>query len=92
MNHKLLRIANELNKMILHSDAQVECQFTRRKSGIITVILFHFDDRYEVGASHLYIDTDYHDEGVEEVYKQMKRVITGEALIGEEDRNLSNQA
>ncbi|GJF54321.1 hypothetical protein [Staphylococcus argenteus] len=92
MNHKLLRIANELNKLILHSDAKVECQFTRRESGIITVFLFHIDDRYEVGASHLYISTNCSDEEVQEVYEQMKRVIAGEALIGEADCNLFNQA
>ncbi|CAM4074416.1 hypothetical protein CD116_00555 [Staphylococcus schweitzeri] len=90
MNHKLLRIANELNELILHSDVKVECQFARRKSGIITVYLFHIDNRYEVGASHLYISTNCSNEEVQEVYEQMKRVIAGEALINEEDRNVFN--
>ncbi|MBO0929135.1 hypothetical protein J2P86_12935 [Staphylococcus sp. 30400_3112M30941] len=92
MNHKLLRIANELNKLILHSDAKVECQFASHRSGAISVFLFHFNDRYELGVRFLYISTNCSDEEVQEVYEQMKRVIAGEALIGEEDRNLSNQA
>ncbi|UFA56457.1 hypothetical protein [Staphylococcus aureus] len=81
MDHKILKIANELNKLILHSDIKIECQFATHGSGLITVYLVHIDDRYKVGASHLSINTNSSDEKVREVYEQMKRVITGEALI-----------
>ncbi|MCS4502431.1 hypothetical protein [Staphylococcus aureus] len=81
MDHKLLKIANELNELILHSDVKVECQFASHRSRLITVYLVHIDDRYEVGASHLSISTNSSDEEVQKVYEQMKRVIAGEALI-----------
>ncbi|EKF1830763.1 TPA: hypothetical protein SGQ37_002023 [Staphylococcus aureus] len=83
MKHTLLRIANELNELILHSDARIECQFARHNDETFTVYLLHFDDRYELCISHLSISTKYSDEEAQEIYEQMKRVIAGEELINE---------
>ncbi|HDD0311569.1 TPA: hypothetical protein O9445_002094 [Staphylococcus aureus] len=83
MNRKLLKIANELNELILHLDIEAWCRFTKYEGGSVSVELTHFDDRYRHENKSLMIFSNRSDEEVQKAYEQMKRVITGEALIDE---------
>lgn len=37
MKHKLLKIANDLNKLILHSDEEVEANFKKYDNGKVEI-------------------------------------------------------
>ncbi|MCR0868972.1 hypothetical protein NEJ94_14370 [Staphylococcus aureus] len=83
MNRKLLKIANELNELILHLDIKAWCKFTKYEGGSVSVDLTHFDERYRHENESLMIFSNCSDEEVQKVYEQMKRVITEETLIDE---------
>ncbi|SNV75458.1 Uncharacterised protein [Staphylococcus simiae] len=90
MKHTLLRIANELNELLLHSDIEAWCQFKKRDDGSVTVDFTHFDDSYRHSNKSLMIYPHHSDEEAQEVYEQMKLVIAGEELIDETNSNSSN--
>ncbi|PNZ12643.1 hypothetical protein [Staphylococcus simiae] len=83
MKHTLLRIANELNELLLYSDIEAWCQFKKKEDGIVMVDFTHFDERYRHSNKSLMIYPHYSDEEAQELYEEMKRVIAGEELINE---------
>ena len=49
MKHKLLKIANELNDLIMHSKEHIKCEFsTGECKNEVKVFLFHYSDRYKI--------------------------------------------
>ena len=55
MKHKLLKIANDLNALIVHSKENVECQFgTGIYDDEVVLFFFHYSDEYEAEVKTLY--------------------------------------
>lgn len=92
MRHKLLQIANELNKHILHSDEEVRVEFQKFSDGEVGIFLFHHSDKYKRGCKHISF-FEYHSiEEVQRNFEIAKDVIAGECLVDETDSHLLNQA
>lgn len=92
MRHKLLQIANELNKHILHSDEEVRVEFQKFSDGEVGIFLFHHSDKYKRGCKHINF-FEYHSiEEVQRNFEIAKDVIAGECLVDEADNYLLNQA
>lgn len=91
MKHKLLKIANDLNVLIVHSKENVECSF---KTGICEdeVVLFfhHYSDEYDAEVKNI-LFAEYHtSEYLHEKFELAKKVIKGECLIDERNSDISN--
>lgn len=83
MKHKLLKIANELNELLLHSDVNGYIEFHRFKDRNIAVKLTHINKSYEYNNKNITIYNFEDEEDVLEKVKKIKRVIAGEELINE---------
>lgn len=92
MRHKLLQIANELNKHILHSDEEVSCQFSKLDNGHIFLRFIHFSERYEVDIDSVNFFESDDEQKLNEKFELAKDVISGECLVDETDSHLLNQA
>ena len=72
MKYKLLKIANELNDLIMHSKEHIKCDFsTGECKNEVKVFLFHFFEHYE-------------GKNILENFELAKKVIKGECLINAE--------
>ncbi|WNM55066.1 hypothetical protein CoNPh25_CDS0061 [Staphylococcus phage S-CoN_Ph25] len=84
MKHKLLKIANDLNTLIIYSKENVECSF---ETGVCEdeVILFfnHYSDEYNAEVKNI-LFAEYHtSEALHDKFELAKKVIKGECLIDE---------
>lgn len=84
MEHKLLKIANDLNTLIMNSKEDVECSF---QTGVCEdeVILFfhHYSDEYNTEVKNI-LFAEYHtSEYLHDKFELAKKVIKGECLIDE---------
>ena len=84
MKHKLLKIANDLNRLIVHSKEKVECQFgTGSCEGEVVLFFFHRSDEYDAGAENILFAEFYTSEELHNKFELAKKVIKGECLIDE---------
>ncbi|MCT2080628.1 hypothetical protein [Staphylococcus epidermidis] len=84
MKHKLLKIANDLNVLIVHTKENVECSF---KTGICEdeVVLFfhHYSGEYDTEVKDILFAEFHTPEKLHNKFELAKKVITGECLIDE---------
>ncbi|MGZ9420454.1 hypothetical protein [Staphylococcus epidermidis] len=84
MKHKLLKIANDLNTLIIHSKENVECSF---KTGIFEdeVVLFfhHYSDEYDAEVKDILFAEFHTPKKLHNKFELAKKVIAGECLIDE---------
>lgn len=84
MKHKLLKIANDLNALIVHSKENVECQFgTGACEGEVVLFFFHRSDEYDARAENILFAEFYTSEELHNKFELAKKVIKGECLINE---------
>lgn len=84
MKHKLLKIANDLNTLIIHSKENVECQFgTGSCEDEVVLFFFHHSDEYGSEVEDI-LFAEYHaSEELHDKFELAKKVIKGECLIDE---------
>ncbi|MBO0385655.1 hypothetical protein HMPREF2564_11510 [Staphylococcus sp. HMSC068D03] len=79
MKHKLLKIANDLNELIIHSKENVECSF---KAGVCEdeVVLFfhHYSDEYETDVKNILFAEFHTPEELHNKFELAKKMIKGE--------------
>ncbi|CQD34405.1 hypothetical protein V6C79_09495 [Staphylococcus capitis subsp. urealyticus] len=84
MKHKLLKIANDLNTLIIHSKENVECSF---ETGVcedeVILFFYHYSDEYNAEVKNI-LFAEYHtSEALHDKFELAKKVIKGECLIDE---------
>ena len=92
MRHKLLQIANELNKHVLHSDEIVETEFFKSDDGSLILNLNHHSKKYENEIAIIWFHEFHDEQDLEDKFELAKQVIAGECLVDETDSHLLNQA
>ncbi|RIL70043.1 hypothetical protein [Staphylococcus epidermidis] len=92
MRHKLLKIANDLNKLILHSDEIVKAEFQNLHNGEVGITFWHHSQKYESesGCNYMEFYKFYTDEELKRRFELAKDVIAGECLIDERNSDISN--
>ncbi|MCG2344841.1 hypothetical protein BUY66_04270 [Staphylococcus epidermidis] len=83
MKHKLLKIANDLNKLILHSDEEVKAEFRKNYEGEVDITIWHYSQKYESDCNHLNFYEFFTDKELQRSFELAKDVIAGECLINE---------
>jgi len=83
LRHKLLKIANDLNKLILHSDEEVKAEFQTLHNGEVGITFWHYSQKYESGCNYMEFREFYTDEKLQRSFELAKDVIAGECLIDE---------
>lgn len=83
MKHKLLKIANDLNKLILHSDEEVEANFKKYDNGKVEISIWHYSQKYENDCNSLKLYDFQTDEELQTNFEIAKEVISGECLIND---------
>lgn len=83
MKHKLLKIANDLNKLILNSDEEVKAEFQKYYEGEVSITFWHYSKKYESNCNHLSFYEFHTDEELQKYFELAKEVIAGECLIDE---------
>lgn len=82
MKHKLLKIANDLNALIVNSKESVACKFgTRSIKDEVTLFFYHYSDEYDAGAENILFAEFYTSEELHNKFEFAKKVIKGECLI-----------
>lgn len=84
MKHKLLKIANDLNTLIIYSKENVECSF---ETGVcedeVILFFYHYSDEYNAEVKNI-LFAEYHtSEALHDKFELAKKVIKGECLIDE---------
>ncbi|OJH01718.1 hypothetical protein BL313_03300 [Staphylococcus hominis] len=91
MKHKLLKIANDLNALIIHSKEEISCCFeTGACEDEIVLFFFHYSDEYETGAENIMFAEFLTSEELHNKFELAKKVIKGECLIDERNSHLPN--
>ena len=90
MKHKLLKIANDLNKLILHSDEEVKVEFRNFIDGKVDISIWHYSQKYEYKCSSLSFYETHTDEELQRSFELAKEVSAGECLIDERNSDISN--
>ncbi|MEJ7537194.1 hypothetical protein [Staphylococcus hominis] len=84
MKHKLLKIANDLNVLIMHSKENVECSFKTGACEDEVVLFFHhYSDKYGAKADCILFAEFHKSEELHDKFELAKKVIKGECLIDE---------
>ena len=84
MKHKLLKIANELNDLIMHSKEHIKCEFsTGECKNEVKVFLFTIQIDIKITVKLLPFE-HYEDKNILENFELAKKVIKGESLINAE--------
>ena len=84
MKHKILRIANDLNTLIIHSKENVECSFqTGVCEGEVVLFFHHYSDEYNTEVKNILFDEYHTSEALHDKFELAKKVIKGECLIDE---------
>ncbi|WP_145475413.1 hypothetical protein [Staphylococcus hominis] len=91
MKHKLLKIANDLNTLIMHSKESVKCEFgTGICDDEVVLFFFHYSDEYETDAKNILFAEFHKSEELHDKFELAKKVIKGECLINERNSHLPN--
>ncbi|MGX0437541.1 hypothetical protein ACUW5X_000306 [Staphylococcus hominis] len=84
MKHKLLKIANDLNALIVHSKENVKCYFgTGACEDEVVLFFFHHSDEYDARAENILFAEFNTSEELHNKFELAKKVIKGECLISE---------
>lgn len=84
MKHKLLKIANDLNTLSIHSKEDVRCDFgTSSFEDEVYLFFYHYSDEYDAGAENILFAEFYTSEELHSKFELAKKVIKGECLINE---------
>lgn len=83
MRRKLLKTANDLNKLILNSDEKVIAEFHTFDNGEVGIIFWHYSQKYESDCNHLNFYEFFTDKELQRNFELAKDVIAGECLIDE---------
>lgn len=83
MKHKLLKIANDLNKLILHSDEEVKVEFRNSVKGGIDITIWHYSKKYKYNCNFFKFYESQTDEELQRNFELAKEVIAGGCLIDE---------
>lgn len=83
MRYKLLKTANDLNKLILHSDEEVKAEFQKYYEGEVGITFWHYSQKYKSDCNHLNFYEFFTDEELQQKFELAKEVIAGECLIDE---------
>lgn len=83
MKHKLLKIANDLNKLILHSDEVIMVDFQTFPDGEVGLCVWHHSDKYKNNCKGIFFYESNTDEKLQHKFELAKEVIAGECLIDE---------
>ena len=90
MRRKLLKTANDLNKLILNSDEKVKAEFHTFDNGEVGITFWHYSQKYESDCNHLNFYEFFTDEELQQKFELAKEVIAGECLIDERNSDISN--
>lgn len=90
MRHKLLKTANDLNKLILHSDEKVKAEFQTFDNGEVGITFWHYSQKYESDCNHLNFYEFFTDKELQRSFELAKDVIAGECLIDERNSDIPN--
>ncbi|WP_103433416.1 hypothetical protein [Staphylococcus epidermidis] len=83
MRRKLLKTANDLNKLILNSDEKVKAEFHTFDNGEVGITFRHYSQKYESDCNHLNFYEFFTDKELQRNFELAKDVIAGECLIDE---------
>ena len=84
MKHKLLKISNDLNALIVHSKENVECSFqTGACESEVVLFFYHYLDEYEDDVNYIIFAKYHSSEELHDKFDLAKKVIKGECLIDE---------
>lgn len=83
MRYKLLKIANDLNKLILHSDEKVRVYFQTFSGGEVGICVWHFLDIYKYKCERITFYESHTVQELQQKFELAKKVIAGECLIDE---------
>ncbi|MBX5320063.1 hypothetical protein HLA86_10995 [Staphylococcus caprae] len=83
MRHKLLKMANDLNKLILHSDEEIMVDFQTSPDGEVILSVWHYSQKYEDNCNFIMLYEIHTDEELQRKFELAKEVIAGECLIDE---------
>ena len=84
MKHKLLKIANDLNSLIVHSKENVECQFgTGACEDEVVLFFHHYSDEYDTRSENILFAEFHTPEKLHNKFELARKVIKGERLINE---------
>lgn len=90
MKHKLLKIANDLNTLSIHSKENVRCVFgTRSFEDEVYLFFYHYSDEYKTDVKNIMFAEFHTLEELYDKFELAKKVIKGECLIDE--RNNQNR-
>lgn len=90
MRRKLLKTANDLNKLILHSDEKVKAEFHTFDNGEVGITFWRYSQKYESNCNHLNFYEFFTDEELQQKFELAKEVIAWECLIDERNSDISN--
>ncbi|MCG2010445.1 hypothetical protein K4P56_12625 [Staphylococcus epidermidis] len=90
MKHKLLKMANDLNKLILHSDEKIMVDFQTFTDGEVGLCFWHHSQKYEDNCNFIRFYEIHTDEELQRKFELAKEVIAGECLIDERNSDISN--
>lgn len=91
MKRKLLKIANDLNALIMHSKENVKCYFgTGACEDEVVLLFFHHSDEYDARAENILFAEFNTSEELHDKFELAKKVIKGECLIDERNSHLPN--
>lgn len=91
MKHKLLKIANDLNALIMHSKESVKCEFgTGICDDEVVLFFFHYSDDYETDVKNIMFAEFHTSEELHDKFELAKKAIKGECLIDERNSHLPN--
>lgn len=90
MKHKLLKMANDLNKLILHSDEKIMVDFQTFTDGEVGLYFWHHSQKYEDNCNFISFYEIHTDEELQRKFELAKEVIAGECLIDERNSDISN--
>ena len=84
MKHKLLKIANDLNKLIIHSKENVRCDFgTSSFEDEVYLFFYHYSDEYDAEVKSILFAEFHTSEKLRDKFELAKKVIKGKCLINE---------
>lgn len=83
MRYKLLKTANDLNKLILHSDEEVKVELRNFDDGKVSISFWHYSQKYENNCNFIRFYEIHTDEELQQKFELAKKIIKGECLIDE---------
>ena len=81
MRHKLLKTANDLNKLILHSDEKVKAEFHTFDNGEVGITFWHYSQKYESNCNHLNFYEFFTDEELQQKFELERDLLKPNNLV-----------